>query len=142
MSISPIVLHPKTKQTPSNLLQKTHSSPPQNAHGKQTKNHSTILTIKLSSKSHKSTRLTFPREEEEEEEDEEAHQEQQHYFKRTFTPKKKKLFFLFFFFFPLPVPVCIWRYQPRSLSAKCRVPHRGGEHTTQNPFQSITLSLE
>jgi hypothetical protein len=99
MSISPIVLHPKTKQTPSNLLQKTHSSPPQNAHGKQTKNHSTILTIKLSSKSHKSTRLTFPREEEEEEEeDEEAHQEQQHYFKRTFTPKKKSFFFCFFFF--------------------------------------------
>ncbi len=88
---------------------------------KTNKNHSTILTIKLSSKSHKSTRLTFPREEEEE---------------------KKKLFSVFFFFFFLPVPVCIWRYQARSLSAKCRVPHRGGEHTTQNLFQSITLSLE
>ncbi len=107
---------------------------------KTNKNHSTILTIKLSSKSHKSTRLTFPREEEEEAH-QQQHKQKQHYFKRTFTATKKKHFFLFFFF-PLPVPVCIWRVQPRSLSAKCRVPHRGGEHTTQNPFQSITLSLE
>jgi hypothetical protein len=67
---------------------------------KTNKNHSTILTIKLSSKSHKSTGLTFPREEEEEEEEEEAHQQQQqqHYFKRTFTAQKKGFFpFLFFF---------------------------------------------
>jgi hypothetical protein len=36
-----------------------------------------------------------------------------------------------------PVPVCIWRYQPRSLSAKCRVPHVGGDHTRDAKSLSI-----
>lgn len=105
---------------------------------KTNKNHSTILTIKLSSKSHKSTSLTFPREEEEEE----AHQQQQHYFKRTFTAQKKA-FFSFLFFFSSYLS----QYASGGISRalfRLNVGYPIDDENTRrkNPFQSITLSLE
>jgi len=99
MSISPIVLHPKTKQTPPNLLQKTHSSPPQNAHGKQTK--ITQLSLQSSSQASHTNPLASHSQEKKKKK---KHTNNNNTISRGHSLPKKKLFFLFFSFFLLTCP--------------------------------------
>jgi hypothetical protein len=102
MSISPIVLHPKTKQTPPNLLQKTHSSPPQNAHGKQTK---TIqLSLQSSSQASHTNPLDSHSEEKKKKKKKKHTNNNNNTISRGHSLPKKKLFFLFFSFFLLTYP--------------------------------------
>jgi len=99
MSISPIVLHPKTKQTPSNLLQKTHSSPPQNAHGKQTK--ITQLSLQSSSQASHTNPLDSHSQEKKKKKKKKTkkHTKNNNTISRGHSLPKKKAFFSVFFFF-------------------------------------------
>jgi hypothetical protein len=99
MSISPLVLHPKTKQTPPNLLQKTQSSPPQNAHGKQTK--ITQLSLQSSSQASHTNPLASHSQEKKKKK---KHTNNNNTISRGHSLPKKKLFFLFFSFFLLTCP--------------------------------------